>query len=80
LEDINDLRLFRRSDVTLTKEQVINSWKNGVTNNQKVRELFTDYYNRINDADVDVTFSQAQLESFLSTNDNWFNLIFNSSF
>ena len=80
IADVEDLRLFRRSDVTLTKQQVIESWKNGVTNNQKVRELFTDYYNRINDADIDVTFTQAQLENFLSTNDNWFNLIFNSSF
>ncbi|MGV6860470.1 MAG: hypothetical protein ACWA41_01795 [Putridiphycobacter sp.] len=64
----------------MTKQQVIDSWKNGVTSNQKVKELFTDYYNRINNADVDVTFTQSQLENFLSTNDDWFELIFNSSF
>lgn len=80
IADVRDLRLFRRDGVPLTKQQVIDSWKNGVTNNQRVRELFTDYYNRINDADLDITFTQAQLESFLSTNDNWFDLIFNSSF
>lgn len=60
VSDIHDLRFFRRinvADKTVAKNAVIDSWKNGVTNNQKVRELFTDYYNRINDADLDITFT-----------------------
>jgi len=80
--DINDLRLFRRmnvADKTVAKSAVIDAWqKGGVTKDQKVRDLFTDYYNRINDAEV--TFTQTQLENFLTTNDSWFDLIFNSSF
>ncbi|WP_421892905.1 fibronectin type III domain-containing protein [Marinoscillum sp.] len=84
IEKIEDLRLFRRinvADKAAAKDAVIEAWKKGgVTNDQKVREVFTDYYSRVNDADLDITFTPAQLENFLSTNDSWFDLIFNSTF
>ncbi|MGJ8733418.1 MAG: hypothetical protein ACSHW4_09740 [Cellulophaga sp.] len=83
IDDINDLRFFRRMNLAekaTAKSAVINSWKNGVTINQKVRELFTDYYNTITNVEMEVTFTKAQLENFLSTNDDWFELMFNSSF
>lgn len=79
IADVRDLRLFRRDGVPLTKQQVIDSWiSGGVLDNDQVFNLFRKY-----DNDVTQTFSlfdESQLESYLKSNSEWFDTIFNSSF
>lgn len=60
---------------------MINAWKKGgVLNNDKVKSLFTDFYSNVNIEGRDIIFNETQLESFLLTNDTWFEIIFNSPF
>ncbi len=79
IADVRDLRLFRRDGVPLTKQQVIDSWKNGgVLDDPKVEGLFEKFDRDVIksgfNADLDV------LEDFLKNNNTWFDTIFNSSF
>ncbi len=85
MQRVNDLKhykVFRRADVTLNKQAVINDWvSNGVTNNGVVQDLFTKYYNTLNpNNELTQSMTKIQLESFINNNSNWFDEIFNSNF
>lgn len=85
MQRVNDLKhykVFRRADVTLTKQAVINDWvSKEVTNNGVVRDLFTKYYNTLNQNNpLTQSMTKIQLESFINNNNNWFDEIFNSNF
>jgi hypothetical protein len=79
ITDIRNLRLFRRDEVTLTKQQVIDAWKNGgLLDNPVVEGLFYKFDNDVVqsgfDPDIDL------LEDYLKNNNDWFNTIFETSF
>jgi hypothetical protein len=79
IADVQDLRIFRRADVQLTKQQVINSWKSsGILGNVKVKKLFEKYDEDIVKSGFDS--DTESLEDFLKNDDHWFDTIFNSPF
>ncbi|MCT4613897.1 MAG: HINT domain-containing protein [Marinifilaceae bacterium] len=82
VNDLRDLRFFRRmnlSDKAKAKSAVIDAWKKGgVLDDNKVRELFRKFYR--NNLNTNRNITKAELERLLTSNDDWFDLIFNSPF
>ncbi|MCP9756156.1 hypothetical protein EGI26_13420 [Lacihabitans sp. CCS-44] len=78
-------KVFRRADVTLTKQAVINDWVSmGVTNDGVVQDLFKKYDQEISNSGIDwndlTTTKKQKVELFINSNSDWFDLIFNSNF
>lgn len=88
MQRINDLKhykVFRRADINLTKQAVINDWvSKGVTNDGVVQDLFKKYDQEISNSGIvwnDITTTKKQkVEQFLNSKSDWFDLIFNSNF
>ncbi|HAA21402.1 MAG TPA: hypothetical protein DCP28_22555 [Cytophagales bacterium] len=82
IEDLNDIRFFRRlnlADKEIAKQAVIESWKNGgLLNDQKTIDLFK----KLDEEILETGFNPAvdSFEDFLKKNDEWFDLIFNNKF
>jgi hypothetical protein len=75
VSDLQGLRIFSRPDVAVTKSQIIAKWKSGgVLSNGDALSQFRKYSNET------MPLGAADLENYLTNNDDWFNMIFNSNF
>jgi hypothetical protein len=77
--DLQGLRIFSRPEVAVSKAQIITKWKNGgVLGNTDALSKFNDY--KANILRQPGTITELNFENFLNSNDDWFNMIFNSNF
>lgn len=81
VSNLEDFRIFKRSDASLSKQSVITNWKNnGVFEDVKVQELFSDYYTNSSGNILSENFNAERLEAYLTQNSNWFDEIFSTNF
>lgn len=74
VNDLSNFKLFRRSDVSLSKQSVINEWvSKGVLDNDKVQDLIKKF-------GAGYDFDANSIQDFLESNNGWFDSIFNSNF
>ncbi len=79
VNDLRNVKSFRRVGVPLSKTAVVDHWKaNFAMKNQKVIDLVNKY--KIEELKIPGTLDEFTIEDFLRNNDDWFNVIFNSNF